>query len=206
MIVKQLKSAGKEQYRVLFDTGKECLVSEDIVVKYRLVKDKELEYKEYQNLLKEISLATYYNRLLKYALAYIKSTKEYTGYLRKIETPEEYISPIIQDLTEKKVIDDLRYAEMATRHYLDLGYGKQNISYRLKESGVVSDIISEVVSKIEDEFYHSCLLKLIRKKIKSLKGELDFKAKQKIITYAFSHGFEYPLIQEILNTELDRLK
>lgn len=197
--VKQL-TYQKNNYIVTFDDGKQIEVVEDIVVKYRLVKDKELSIEEYKNLEKEISYSNYYAKLLKYINSYSKSKYEYVQYLKRIETPHNFIDDIITDLENKKYIDDLRYAKQATNYYLKQGYGKKMIAYKLKESHVESSYIEEALLQIDEEIYLNLIINLAQKKIKSLKV-MDYKNKQKLINYLLNRGYDY----EIINIALQNL-
>lgn len=193
MQVKSLTVLGKGKYEVLFDNNVKIIVSEDFVVKHRLVKGKELTSKEFKGIENELKYSTYYLRCLKYACSYSKSKYEYGKYLERIETPTEYIPLILEELEVKKYIDDRRYARDATRHFLNQGYGKRLIVYRLKEAMVDFLLIEEAISEIDEDEYFVVVKQLAEKRMKKSNIE-SYKERQKLVAYMYNKGFDISLI------------
>ncbi len=182
----------KSLYEVQFENGVALKVDEDFVVKYRLVKNKEIDDAIYKEIIKEASYNSYKNKLIRYASTYLKSRYQYSLYLKKISTPTWAIDLILDELQESKIINDEFYAKSLIEHYLNLGYGEKYIEYKLKESRVESEIINNCVYSISDEIYKESIRKYLKKNNKK-----DIKALTRAL---LNRGFNYQLINECLNS------
>ena len=182
----------KNLYDVHFENGIILNVDEDFVVKYRLIKDKEIDDDSYRSLIKEASYNSYKNKLIKYANTYLKSRYQYLLYLKKISTPNEAIDLILDELTSLKIINDEIYAKSLVEHYLNLGYGEKYIEYKLKEARVEKEIINTFLGEASDEAYKEAILKYLKKNNK--------KDKNQLIRALLNRGFNYNLINECINS------
>ena len=182
----------KNLFDVIFENGIALNVDEDFVVKYRLIKNKEIDDTLYKELIKESSYNYYKNKLIKYASTYLKSRYQYSLYLKKISTPDEAIDLILDELVALKIINDDLYARSLIEHYLNLGYGEKYIEYKLKEARVSGEIIDTSLGEVSDEIYKAAIIKYLNKN--------NNKDRNKQTRALLNRGFNYNLINECINS------
>lgn len=182
----------KNLYDVIFENGIALNVDEDFVVKYRLIKNKEIDDTLYKELIKESSYNSYKNKLIKYASIYLKSRYQCSLYLKKISTPDEVIDLILDELVALKIINDDLYARSLIEHYLNLGYGEKYIEYKLKEARVSGEIIDTSLGEVSDEIYKAAIIKYLNKN--------NNKDRNKQTKALLNRGFNYNLINECINS------
>lgn len=138
-----------------------------------------------------------YQRALEWVLARPRSRKEVYDYLyRKIydkKLDKNYINEIIDKLTEKKYVDDRRFA----KYYVENRFVKRGISARrmqmeLVKKGISKEVIEEVLadSPRNDE---AEILKIIAKK----RARYD---DEKLVAYLCRQGFSFDLSRELVRT------
>ena len=104
MIVKNLKK-NKNKYIVTIDNT-DYTFSENIIVKYRLVKGKEIDNQTLKSAISENHYDSLYLKAERYAINYRKSEKEIVRYLKNKECDNQTIQKIVSKLRSLKLIDD----------------------------------------------------------------------------------------------------
>lgn len=111
--------------------------------------------------------------------------------VEKTEHPE-LVPEIIQELIQKKYLDDNRFAEMYSRMRSNKGYGLLRIKRELKERG-----ITECVN-----LHHADIKNIYERKFGSNPAK-DIREKAKQIRYLQYRGFSFEEIKKVLNHEDD---
>jgi regulatory protein len=114
----------------------------------------------------------------------IKKSKE-VGY-------PELIPEIIQELIQKKYLDDVRFAEVYSRSRANKGYGLLRIKRELKEKGIADFL----------KLSHANIRDIYAKKFGHHKPK-DLREKAKQIRYLQYRGFSFEEIKKVLNHEDD---
>ena len=99
------------QYKLTFDNDTNALLHEDLILKYALLINKELNNKELERMLEENNLYVAYDLALKYLKTKMRSTKEIREYLIKKDFKTEYIDKAIELLEKQKYLNDDFYCE-----------------------------------------------------------------------------------------------
>lgn len=99
---------------------------------------------------------------------------------------------VLAKLLADRFIDDARYAEAFVRDKLNLsGWGAYKIKTALRNKGVSKDIIDEVVAPmIAETDMTERLEDIMRRKMRTLKYSSVYDAKNKLIRFAASRGYE----------------
>ena len=174
---------------------------EETVIKYRVIKD--ASFDNLEEILTFNETAKYISDIKKYVARYQKSKYNYFLYFKNKykELEENVIIEILDDLENKKIINDYNYAASKVNSLLN----KKNSIYFIRETliydKVNTDIIDEILNEIETDDSNN---------IKSLISKLDKKyqkydnktRKQKIIKYLLTKGFKYNDIKQNLE-EID---
>ena len=116
---------------------------------------------------------------------------------------------IIRRLEELKFLDNLRFAKAYAHDKLHFsGWGRRKIRQGLWAKRLPTDIIDHAFDDIdeEDDEYRAIALRVMKAKIRQLKEwPLSRESKLKVVKFAMTRGFEYPLIVDIFRTEIARM-
>lgn len=170
----------------------------EIVYKYNLKKDMEVDEDYIENVLK----AEEQNRANNYALKLLsyrwRTKKEIKDKMNTKGYDEDIISTTMSFLEDQNLIDDKRFAETYTEEKIRLKkFGSYRIKYELSQKGVSEDIINEVLDKYcNDEFDRA--MELAQKKIKSYKNDEKNAIYRKLGGYLQRKGYSYECVSRIL--------
>jgi regulatory protein len=188
-------SPNKKRYAVTFlladDSEATFLVSEDLVVEYRLIPGKILEDFAFMAFKKEAGIDDVFQKALAYGLRYPQSVLGMKQYLEEKSVPAESIPAILEKLAQKKILDDGLYAKLYVQdHFSNRREGKEKIAFDLKRKGIPSDLVSKQFEGIapKDEFANMNLL--FDRKIASLKGKPGKKAMALMGAHLVAKGYD----------------
>ena len=190
MIVKNLKK-NKNKYVVTVDNT-DYTFSENIIVKYRLVKGKEIDNQTLKSAISENDYDSLYLKAERYAINYRKSEKEIVRYLKNKECDNQTIQKIVSKLRSLKLIDDSSLVIDLANSLVKKYNGKKMIEAKLKEKGINDELIDMALANIDYDLYINYLEKLYLKvKDKYNKFDDDYIRINKIKAYLISRGYSY---------------
>ena len=197
MIVKSIKKVPrKSEYLVTID-NEDYKFKENIVVKYRLVKNKEIDKETLKMALSENDFESIYLKTERYVINYSKSEKEVIRYLKKKEIDNLTINKIIAKLRQLNLIDDTNLVEALIYSYIKKYNGIKLIEEKLKQKGIDYDLIDSSLNNIDYYSYYLYLNKLYEK-IKNRYDKYDsYIRKNKIKKYLLSRGYTYSDIEKL---------
>ena len=109
---------------------------------------------------------------------------------------------IIERLPSEGFIDEERYCRAFVNDKLRFNHwGRIKIIAALRDKRLPAEHINAAIELIDEEEYMSVLRDVIAAKQKELKGNDDYAARQKIVRFAASRGFEPTKILKIVNCE-----
>lgn len=174
---------------------------EETVIKYRVIKD--ASFDNLEEILTFNETAKYISDMKKYVARYQKSKYNYFLYFKNKykQLEENVIIEILDDLENKKIINDYNYAASKVNSLLN----KKNSIYFIRETliydKVNTDIIDEILNEIETDDSNN--IKSLISKLDKKYQKYDIKTrKQKIIKYLLTKGFKYNDIKQNLD-EID---
>lgn len=189
----------KNKYEIIFSNDDKLVANEDLVLKYRLVKDKELELDVYKQARIDSVYYDFYQMALTYLSRGQKSQYKMKTYLISKGCDVEAAEFIIIELSRKKLLNDYKYMEMLVSHYSKKGYGPLYIKQKGNQESIDSLIIDECIHKIPDDEYLEYAIALIVKQNKIYSKKFDtFKKNQKLKSYLLSRGYSYDIINKAL--------
>lgn len=185
--VLSLNKVKKDIYNVVInDTIYEF--NEDTVLKYRLVKGKEIinlkEVLDYDNKIK------YLAKIRNYVIKYPKSIYNLKEILisKYLDIDVNYIIDI---LIKEGFVDDKRYAKNKALSLISKKYGLNYIkNYLLYKEHISNDIVDEILESLDFKADFNDLLNKLKKQ------KYD---KQKAYNYLIRKGFNYNDFKDILN-------
>lgn len=107
---------------------------------------------------------------------------------------------IINQLVEDKFLDEWRFARsFAVGKFHNNKWGKIKISYELLRKNIAKHVIEDALRRIDEEEYNDVLKKELLKKQKSISADDNLELKGKLHRFASSKGFEYDIIERVLD-------
>ena len=165
-----------------------------------------MEYGSYQKPKRNKKPITEQQALLKLTTLCTQSehcSQEMLDKMRKWELPEEAIARNMEFLTQKKFIDDERYARAFINDKVKYNkWGRRKVEQALWMKHISKDISAPIFAEMEDDLYTDTLLPLMISKYKSIKAKNDYERSMKLIRFAMGRGYDMDIIKKCL----DRMK
>jgi regulatory protein len=130
-----------------------------------------------------------------------RSSKEMRDYLKKKDYDDPLIEKVMDRLHQNKLLNDSDFAAAWVRErQLTQPRSKQHLRQELRQKGIDSQIIDDVLNEISNDMQQVAIRDLIQKK--RLLNRYD--DKQKLMAYLAGKGFKYGEIKQALE-ELEGL-
>jgi regulatory protein len=174
-----------ERISIFVDGKYSFSLSLDQLIEHRLKKDQELDQQlidQYKKLSAEGKLRI---KALNWLLSRPHSVKELKTYLHKHKTDPEFSQSIIEDFTRRGYLDDKAFAKFFMENRLQKNRSNRYITGELRQKGISSSIIDELLSDLTDQ--SSRLEQLITKKM----TQARYRDKAKLTAYLQRQGFSY---------------
>lgn len=192
MKIEKIKKTGS-RYKLFLDDGTVINTFDEVIIKYNLLFNKELDLNMISKIHLENSYYDAYNKVLKLIDRRLRSSYEIEKYLKK-NNVENY-QTIIDSLKEKGFINDERFARAFISDKIHLSNeGKGKIKKELLNHQIEESIINRELAQIKDENMEEKVDKIISKKIAANKKDSAFILKQKISNYLFNLGYDKSFI------------
>lgn len=186
MTTTQIKKV-KDKYKVTLG-DESILVTEETVLKFRLFNSKELD--NLDEIKKYDLFENYKNKAISYQVRYAKNSKEVISYLLDKDLDYEEASLIVEDLINKKILNDQIIANNVASNLARNSNGLLMIKMKLKNRQFDDNIIDIAIDNISEDDYNLGLEKIIKKaNNKYDKLNDDYLKKNKIKEYLYRHGY-----------------
>jgi len=117
-------------------------------------------------------------------------------------TPAE-ARELVDFLVEQKFVDERRYTEVFVKDKLRFNkWGKVKITYMLRNQNIDKNIMTDILTEIDEAEYLQILTTELQKKCKTIKDVNHYEIKRKLFRFAASRGFE----PEIINEAISKMK
>ncbi len=198
MKVLKCKKLRGNKYLIIFDNYKEVELYEEVILKYELLLNKDID-NNMENLLEENRLWDCYYSAINYLKFKNRSVFEVKNKLKK-DYNEKEIDFVINKLCEQKYLDDYLYASnLFNEKILVTLHGPNLIKNDLLKKGISKEIISMVVDNYNQEIQYEKINKIINKMLKSNKDKGNLYMKRKIYNYLCYQGFDNNIIKEVMD-------
>ncbi|MDQ6419182.1 RecX family transcriptional regulator [Paenibacillus sp. LHD-117] len=193
----------KEKRRYHLHAGSEepfLSVHEDILIRYRLMKDGEVT----RDMARHIQDEDHRYRAYVLAVAYLgakpRTSKQIHQYLTRKELEDSHIDYAIERLESEKLVDDEQYARQFAEGRLRTGHkGRLMIRQELQQRGVSKQAASEALSALDRDSELAFATALAQKKAKSLTGE-PAKRRSKLMGFLLRRGFPGDIVREAMRS------
>lgn len=178
----------KDNYIVHFSNGESAILKEDEVVKYRLVKGKDIDITTYEEIIENITAYEAYYKAIRYYNMYFKSSHDIYLYLLDKGYSKDVSRNVLDMLDKNNIIDDTKYKEYLIEKYVSSSYGRLMIEQKLKSHGLTTDF------EIDLDIYYKELEACALKKLKTLKDNKEIRLKK----YLLQRGYLLSEINEVI--------
>ena len=118
---------------------------------------------------------------------------------REWQLPREESNQLITWLVQEKFIDHLRFATSFVNDKFRFNkWGKVKLAYALRQKQIEEQFIREALSRLPEDAYRKVLLDLLSAKAKSVKEKDAYTRRNKLLSFAMSHGFETEEALEVI--------
>ncbi|MBP1916513.1 regulatory protein [Lederbergia galactosidilyticus] len=184
-----------DRYNLFLDEKYAFSVDEAILIRYGLVKGKELADFEVIQLQYEDEIRKAYNEAIHYLSFRMRAEGEIKDHLAKKDWNIQVIEQVMQKLHEHQYVDDLEFAKAFVRTQISAGKkGPYNIKQELLQKAISDSNIEEALSlyKKEDQIEHAIQLgNKYAAKNKKLSEKI---LKQKLENFLQTKGFSFAII------------
>ncbi len=190
MIVDELKKYKNKDYLVIIDNN-EYILDEEIIIEYRLVKNKEIENSLLFEILEKNNVSKLYKKALEYSLKYNKNKAQVYDYLINKGAKNSEAAYIIEKLISIKAINDTSLINNLITSLIKKGNGKLLIEKKLYEKQFPKELIDEAINNIDYDEYINQLNNLYEKIKNKYNDENSYIRINKIKKYLLSRGYSY---------------
>lgn len=194
-------------YQVEFSNGEKLKLSEDTVVRHRLLKGHELTEEALADIKQEGKEDLGFQLALNYLSYQLRTEKELQTYLKENEIESVDRQKIVKRLKTMDLLNDLVYGESYVRTQMRLGdKGPRVIQQKLKQKGLKDSDIQQVLDLYENEEQFEIALhtaqKALRKYHHKSRHEVQRKLQQLLMTKGFNSDLSKRVLQEIDFSEI----
>ncbi len=189
----------QNRVNIYLDCSYEFGIDLNIMIKYSLAKNMELEDEFIEEILKAEEEINVYNYALSVLSKYSKSEKQLKKKMLEKGYDNRFIDNAIIKLKHQKYLDDERYSEMLINNKINVSkYGKRRIKEILYEKGIDREIIDEKLSAISDEDELERAYALGAKRLRTLSAEDTRKSGIKLSNFLINKGFEFSTVKKVV--------
>lgn len=190
-------------YKVEFSNGEKLRLSEDTVVRHRLLKGQELDEKLLAEVKREGKEDIGYQMALNYLSYQLRTEKEIRTYLKDNEIESDDRNKIVTRLKEVKLVDDLVYGESYVRTQMRLGdKGPRVLQQKLKQKGLKESDIQQALYLYETEEQFQIAFHTAQKALKKFHHQSQREVRQKVQQLLMTKGFNSETSKNVI-AELD---
>lgn len=200
----EFQKNNNDRVNIYLDNNFAFGIDVNIMIKYSLTKNMELEEEFVDEILKAEEEINVYNYALSVLSRNSKSEKQLRTKMQDKGYDKQFIDNAIVRLKQQKYLDDERYSEMLINSKINVSkYGKRKIKGTLYEKGINAEIIDEKLSLISEEDELERAFELGAKKLRTLKEEDTRKRSIKLSNYLVNKGFEFSTVKKAVSRLLD---
>ena len=187
------------QYKLLLDNDLEIKLYDDVIVKYDLIRNKELDDKKLEEITNYNNELEAYYKAIKFITTRLRTEKEIYKKLSN-DYDNKIINKTIKKLKEEKYLNNDIYLKCYVDDQVLLNnIGPNKIKDNLLKLGLYEEDINNYLEGISREVWIEKLEKIINKKIKSNHSYSINKLKEKLLYDLSREGFYKNMIEEVID-------
>ena len=198
MLIKSYEKKSNGLYKVYIDDDN-YLISEEVIIKYKLLYKKEISLEELEIILNETNYYDIYNKCIKYISYRIRSKYEIRNYLNKFKLDYSTIENIIEKLEDNNLINDEIFVKaFVNDKIIFTTSGPYKIKLELLKHNIDKYLIDKYLDNIDKDLIYNKISKIVEKNLKNKKYPKSV-LKNKIYKTLVNNGYYNEDIMYILN-------
>jgi regulatory protein len=191
-----VQQKNKERFNIFLDEEYAFAVYESTLLKYQLVKGKELDELDIEEILYSDQINKAYLSAVHYLSFRMRTEKEIEVYLKEKEIEPFVIKEIIVKLKEQSYLNDAEFAVAYVRTQVQTTLkGRQVISQELVEKGVAKNTIEDALMEYSEKEELEHAIKLVHKYSPKYKNDAFKIMIQKVEQALMRKGYSFSVIK-----------
>ncbi len=204
MLITSIEKYKGETYCVTIDGNKKVFLHRDIIARFELQEDSEIE----NDFLTEILYASDLRRAMRRAM-YLINERDYSYILlfEKLQKnyPDRICFDVANAMAKKGYINDRRFAGEVVYSYMNCKcYGPRRVKQELYKRGIRGRIAEEAIDDAIEGLYERLASVIERKYTHLLDDPEDFKSIAKVKNALARMGYDYDDINSVVKDFLDK--
>ncbi len=207
--VTEVKIKGKKYLVTIESKNKvsEYLVSEDLLLEFRLVKDKILEETQFEKFKKYHAKDEIYQKVLHYALFKQRCTHDIIEYLERLKIEEEDYKFYLHKLYSSKILDDRSYCENYIIESFEFKLnGPRKIINELEKKRLKKELYEDLIQNIDEDRIRENIDRLLSKKVHGIKTQSIKKSIDQLKRFIVNKGYDYSTIDSLIRERMDEIE
>ncbi|MBN2540269.1 MAG: RecX family transcriptional regulator [Bacilli bacterium] len=200
----------KKQYLVeikLDSKVKEYLVSEELLLEYRLVKGKELDDVTYIKFQSDLKKDANYQKVLHFALYKPRCTHEIVEFMKRKAIEEDQFKYHLNKLHKARILDDELYISNYINDAIEFKrQGPNKIRFDLENKKLSKDWIEATLSMVPRKTINANLQYLFDRKVDSLKKQSVTKAINQIKRFLVNKGYSFEDVNQVVSNNMNQIR
>lgn len=187
------------RYNIKFEEGEDIKLYDDIIVKYDLIRNKEIDEKKLESIIKDNDELEAYYKAIKFITIRLRTEKEvYKKLINDYDS--KIVNKTIKKLKEERYLDNDIYLKCYVDDQVLLNnVGPNKIRDNLLKLGLYEEDINNYLNNIDREVWIEKLNKIVKKKINSNHKYSINKFKEKLLYDLQIQGFYKNMIEEVFD-------
>lgn len=186
------------RYNVYLDDKYAFPVAESVLIQFRLMKGMEIDKDLEAQITTADQIAKAYSRMLDYLSHQLRTESDVIQKLHDLETPEEFIEPVLQKLRDQNLVDDHEYAASYVRTEMNTDLkGPENIRQKLRLKKIGENDIDEALSQFTLERQLENATKLAKKLFRRYRSQPTRRQEQKVRQGLMTKGYSSAIYDQI---------
>lgn len=202
LTIVRIRKGKRNFYEIELSNNETIRVSEDLLVRFRLLKGRELTKEEVAEIKKSGGFDVGLQLALNYVSFQLRTEKEVGKMLKEKEISASDSKLVIAHLRKLNVLDDKSYSESYLRTQIRLSdKGPSVLAQQLREKGVKEEVIQESLPLYTMDQQIEVATHAADKVLRRLQSKSHKEMLQKLKLHLMQKGFSQEIIQQVL-TEL----
>ncbi|GCF92356.1 regulatory protein RecX [Enterococcus florum] len=197
--VNKVNKGRNGHYDIELSNGDRLIVSEDVLVRFRLLKGQELTEQELVEIKEVGNEDLGFQLALNYLSYQMRSEKEVRSYLKEKEIEQKDRTKIIDRLKKLDLVNDQNYAESYIRTQMRLAdKGPRVLRQKLQEKGISGETLENALALFEEQAQYELASKTAAKALKKFHHKSVREIQQKLQQQLMTKGFSNDTIKQVI--------
>lgn len=208
-----VQKRANDRYNIYLDGKYSFPVSEKVLFSYELKEGLDLDQAKIDEIIQDENYEKIYNKVLNFLSYRVRSTKEVktrlSEYLYKSGIEKDlgvvFEEKILENLENLGLLDDEKFVEQYIENAKTLKSppGQQKIREFLMKKGVDREAIESSLESYSTDDERLGAEKAFEKKLRSIKGNIDYKTKQKIYQFLLRKGYSPDVVSSVVDSKFE---